>query len=68
MDKLISLYERLDIPSSQLVVIDDNTGAGYISQIIDEKTDNVVVRWGSYQEGIRVLEAYRHAASLPYSL
>lgn len=61
--KLIDLYTDLDLPNTKLVITDDNSGRGYIAT--DDEADNVIVGWGSYQEGIRILEAYLRADSMP---
>lgn len=59
MNQLISLYEDLYLPNTVLLITNEITGAGYIAT----GKDDVLVRWGSYKEGIRVLEAYITADS-----
>lgn len=58
---LYRLFEDLKIAAARLIITDYNTGAGYI--LIGK--DTVMVRWGSYREGIRVLEAYLATDHLP---
>lgn len=55
MDKLIDLYVKLNLINTSLVITDEIIGAGYILAI---DTDLVVVRWGTYQEGIKILELF----------
>ena len=57
---LIDLFIELRIQGSQLLITDAITGAGYIM----DREDNVIVRWGSYEEAIAVLEAYLVAYSI----
>jgi hypothetical protein len=61
MDELIELYQELKLVRTSLVILDVITGAGYI--VSDD--DRIVVRWGSYNEGIRILRAFRRADSMP---
>ncbi len=55
--KLIELYNSLRLVNTSLLITDEITGAGYIITA----NDVVVVRWGTYNEGIRVLTAYKDA-------
>jgi hypothetical protein len=48
------LFLELNIPTSQLIFTNYDTGAGYIIA----GADNVIVRWGSYHEAINVLNKF----------
>lgn len=52
METLRELFRRLNL-NATLVITDINTGAGYILA----PDDIVVIRWGSFKEGIRLLQA-----------
>lgn len=60
MDKIKELFTRLDIPGSILIISNEEIGNGYI-----EVNDIVFARWGSYAEGIALLERYLTAISIP---
>lgn len=64
MNRLIELYQDLELLRTVLLITDEISGAGYIAHPIDEDNDIVIVRWGSYREGIRILEAYNRADSM----
>lgn len=59
MKELRSLYRKLELPNTRLVILDKNTGAGYI----EDYNENVFARWGHMHEGIAVLSAYLEAFS-----
>jgi hypothetical protein len=58
---LEALFYKLDLTNAQLVITDENTGAGYIIGI----GDNVFARWTNYKEAIATLQAYIEADSKP---
>lgn len=60
MGKIKELFTKLDIPGAILIINDENIGNGYI-----EVNDIVFARWGSYNEGILLLERYLAAISIP---
>ncbi len=61
MNKLHSLYTKLNLPDTQLIILDEFTGAGYI----EIAEINVFARWGSYEEGIAVLSQYVAVSKKP---
>lgn len=60
-DRLINLFFSLQLTETSLIIIDRPIGAGYI--IYGE--NQIFARWGTYQEGIQLLQAYKDAASTP---
>ena len=60
-DRLFSLFFALQLTETSLILVDRITGAGYILY----GNDQIFARWGTYQEGIQLLQAYKDAASTP---
>lgn len=60
METLKDLYSRLDLPQTQLVITNENTGAGYIATISDDpdKDDKVFARWSNQPDGVCLLSRY----------
>lgn len=58
MTLLRRLYTQLDLPETQLVITDENTGAGYI--VTDD--DRVFARWSTGDRGVALLSIYVEAA------
>ncbi len=57
--KIIWLVEQLDLSlRTRIMFTDKETGAGYVCFGDKCTNDTILARWTSYNEGIRVLQAY----------
>ena len=60
--KIIMLVEQLDLPvRTKIMFTDKETGAGYVCYGDRCTNDTVLVRWSTYESGIRVLQLYLDA-------